>query len=171
MGDRFYRKPLFRIGFIINNGLKLAVTKVDGPRPGGDNSPAQAVQGNVTKMSFVDLHKNKCPTIALGGQAVELAGTTPAAIAVGKFEPLHPPINIITHKIYRPANLSTEMKADFASVDCERQLCAKLIRRQAPSGDPKPHAGSVNCAQPRERTNAQHFGGVGTLRPTVQNVS
>jgi hypothetical protein len=93
MRNGFEGGPLFWVGTFVHDRLKCAVPKMDGSRPGRENTPAQAVERDVAEAAFFDLHKGERPAVAVSGQRIELAGATEGAITVAKFDALHGPFH------------------------------------------------------------------------------
>src|SRR5258708_4751078 len=75
------RLALFRRGALVDDGLDFAMTHVDRARPGGGRGQAQAVELHLAVMTFLDLYPDRRATGTVGGQGVELAGTTIRTIA------------------------------------------------------------------------------------------
>jgi hypothetical protein len=65
--------------------------------PGGDDAPAQAIQCEPVKMAFLNLDKSGGAAISVSGWTIELAWTTPGAIAVHTLDSFHFPLNIVAH--------------------------------------------------------------------------
>jgi hypothetical protein len=85
---------LWRARAPVDDDAGFPVAFVDGARPRQDERRAQPVEPRRAVVSFVDLHADDGPTVAVGRQGVELARTAIGAIAVAELPAFEHPFRL-----------------------------------------------------------------------------
>jgi hypothetical protein len=83
------------VGPLIDDRLTLAVALVDRSRPGIQESCAEAIELEVSKVSLVDPNGREAATVSVRGtRGLELARTGVIAIASADLESFDVPVNV-----------------------------------------------------------------------------
>src|SRR5512139_47153 len=91
--DREDRAALRLVGTLVDHHEGFAAALMDRLGPGEHPGPGETVERNFAEMAFVDAHRRHRAAMAVCGKRIELAGTSPVAVAIGYFRAAHPPID------------------------------------------------------------------------------
>src|SRR5687767_10246772 len=80
---------------LIDDSLTLTVALVNRPRPGIEESGAEAIEGDVSKVALIDPNSRETATVSVrGAGGLELARTGVIAIAIGDLDAFDVPVNL-----------------------------------------------------------------------------
>jgi hypothetical protein len=86
---------LLGIRSLIDDGLNLAISFVDGSRPSVDDGSTKAIKSDISKIALVDLDGREAAAMSIRRlERLELARTTVVAVAVTELYSFYVPINL-----------------------------------------------------------------------------
>jgi hypothetical protein len=99
---------LLVVRLLVDNGLTLAVALVNRSRPAIEESCAEAIERNVSKVALINANGREAAAVPVrGARGLELARACIVAIAIGDLDSLDVPVNLC-HGVLRqsdhPAN-------------------------------------------------------------------
>ena len=94
---------------LIDDGLTLAVALVNRPRPAIEESCAEAIERDISKVSLIDAYGREAATVSVRGtRGLELARTSVIAIAIADLHSFDVPVNQC-HGVLRQSDYPVNM--------------------------------------------------------------